>query len=227
MTTSQAAPVQATYREVFAVRQFRVLFTGYTLFLGGETMKMLALSVTVYAGTGSPLLAAVAYVAGFLPYAVGGALLLAYTDRCTPRAVLVGYDLVRAAVVAVLAAGLLSPAAMLVLVFVAGIPSAVVSAARSALLPELLDEDRYVLGREVFSMTAGGMQAVGFAVGGMAIAALGPYGALWITVATCLLSAALLRLRLAERACRGRSYRLGPPDPATPPARPRRGASLD
>ncbi|WP_345407112.1 hypothetical protein [Nonomuraea salmonea] len=64
---------RATYREVFAVGQFRVLFTGYTLYLGGETVKMLALSVTVYAGTGSPLLAALAYVAGFLPYALGGA----------------------------------------------------------------------------------------------------------------------------------------------------------
>jgi MFS family permease len=203
MTPLQAAPVRATYREVFAVRQFRVLFTGYTLFLGGETVKMLALSVTVYAGTGSPLLAALAYVAGFLPYALGGTLLLAYADRWPPRAVLVGYDLVRAAVVAVLAAGLLSPTAMLVLVFVTGIPSAVASAARSALLPELLDGDRYVLGRAVFSMAAGGTQVLGFAVGGMLIAALGPYGTLWITVASCLLSAALLRLRLAERPPRG------------------------
>ncbi|TDD12121.1 MFS transporter [Nonomuraea deserti] len=203
MTTLQAAPATATYREVFAVRQFRVLFTGYTLFLGGETVKMLALSVTVYAGTGSPLLAALAYVAGFLPYALGGTLLLAYADRWPPRAVMVGYDLVRAAVAAVLAAGLLSPTAMLMLVFVTGIPSAVASAARSALLPELLDGDRYVLGRAVFSMAAGGTQVLGFAVGGILIAALGPYGALWITVASCLLSAALLRLRLAERPGRG------------------------
>jgi hypothetical protein len=43
---------------------------------------------------------------------------------------MVGYDLIRAAVAAVLAAGLLSPTAMLVLVFVTGIPSAVASAAQ-------------------------------------------------------------------------------------------------
>ncbi|MFC4590215.1 MFS transporter [Sphaerisporangium corydalis] len=199
MTTPPAAPARATYREVFAVGQFRVLFTGYTLYLGGETVKMLALSVTVYAGTGSPLLAALAYVAGFLPYALGGTLLLAYADRWPPRAVMAGYDLVRAAVAAVLAAGPLSPTAMLALVFVTGVPGAVASAARTALLPELLDGDRYVLGRAVFSMAAGGTQVIGFAVGGMLIAALGPQGALWITVASCLLSATLLRLRLAER----------------------------
>ncbi|UBU17858.1 MFS transporter [Nonomuraea gerenzanensis] len=203
MTTPQAAPTGATYREVFAVRQFRVLFTGYTLFLGGETVKLLALSVTVYAGTGSSLLAALAYVAGFLPFALGGTLLLAYADRWPPRAVLAGYDLVRAVVAAVLAAGVLSPAAMLVLVFVTGVPGAIASAARGALLPELLDGDRYVLGRAVFSMAAGGTQVLGFAAGGMLIAAIGPYGALWITVASCLLSAALLRLRLAGGPGRG------------------------
>ncbi|SCK22609.1 MFS transporter [Streptomyces sp. WMMB 322] len=203
MMTPQAAPERATYREVFAVGQFRVLFTGYTLFLGGETVKMLALSVSVYAGTGSPLLAALAYTAGFLPYALGGTLLLAYADRWPPRAVMAGYDMVRAAVAAVLATGLLSPTAMLVLVFVAGVPGAVASAARSALLPALLDGDRYVLGRAVFSMAAGGTQVLGFAVGGTLIAALGPDGALWITAASCLLSAALLRLRLVERPRRG------------------------
>ncbi|MEV4567961.1 MFS transporter [Nonomuraea sp. NPDC049419] len=194
---------RATYREVFAVGQFRVLFAGYTLYLGGETVKMLALSVTVYAGTGSPLLAALAYVAGFLPYALGGTFLLAYADRWPPRAVMAGYDLVRAGVAAVLAAGVLPPVAMLVLVFVTGVPGAVASAARSALLPDLLDGDRYVLGRAVFSMAAGGTQVLGFAVGGMLIAAVGPYGALWITVASCLVSAALLRFRLADRPGRG------------------------
>ncbi|MFC7245572.1 hypothetical protein ACFQO7_24125 [Catellatospora aurea] len=34
--TDTTAP--ATYREVFAVRQFRVLFTGYALFLAGRAV---------------------------------------------------------------------------------------------------------------------------------------------------------------------------------------------
>lgn len=198
MTIAATAATPATYREVFAVRQFRVLFTGYALFLTGETVKMLALSVTVYAGTGSPLLAALAYVAGFLPYALGGTLLLAYVDRWPPRAVIVGCDLLRAAVAAVLAAGLLGPTAMLLLVFVTGVPGAVASAARTALLPDLLDGDRYVLGRSVISMAAGGTQVIGFAAGGLLISALGAHGALWITVGSCLLSAALVRTRLAD-----------------------------
>ncbi|NED75017.1 MFS transporter [Streptomyces sp. SID9944] len=198
MTTTSVAPRPATYREVFAVGQFRVLFGSYTLFLIGETVRMLALSVTVYAATGSPLMSALAYAAGFLPYALGGTLLLALADRWPPRTVMIGYEVLRTAVSAVLAAGLLPVPAMLALVCVTGLPSAVASASRTALLPDLLDGDRYVLGRAVFSMTAGGTQVLGFAGGGMLIAAVGAQGALWITAATCLASAGLLRLRLAD-----------------------------
>jgi MFS family permease len=206
MTATTVAPRQATYREVFAVGQFRVLFGSYTLFLTGETVQMLALSVTVYAATGSALWSALAYAAGFLPYAVGGTLLLAFADRWPPRTVMIWYELLRTVVTSVLAAGLLPVPAMLVLVFVAGLPSAVASAARTALLPDLLDGDRYVLGRAVFSMAAGGTQVLGFATGGVLIAAVGASGALWITAATCLASAGLLRLRLADhpsRRCEG------------------------
>ncbi|MEV0146379.1 MULTISPECIES: MFS transporter [unclassified Nonomuraea] len=197
MTTAPVAPRPATYREVFAVGQFRVLFGSYTLFLAGETVRMLALSVTVYAATGSPLMSALAYAAGFLPYALGGTL-LALADRWPPRTVMIGYDVLRAAVSAVLAAGLLPVPAMLALVFVTGLPSAVASASRTALLPDLMDGDRYVLGRAVLSMAAGGTQVLGFASGGVLIAAVGAPGALWITAATCLASAGLLRLRLAD-----------------------------
>lgn len=92
---------------------------------------------------------------------------------------------------------------MLLLVFVAGVPSAVASAARTALLPDLLEGDRYVLGRSVFSMAAGGTQVIGFAAGGLLISALGAHGALWITVGSCLLSAALVHTRLADHPRRG------------------------
>lgn len=43
MTTTRVAPRPATYRKVFAVGQFRVRFGSYTLFLIGETVRMLAL----------------------------------------------------------------------------------------------------------------------------------------------------------------------------------------
>jgi hypothetical protein len=200
VTTNLDRP--ATYRQIFAVGEFRALFVGFGVLLVGETVKMLALSVLVYAGTGSPLLAALAYVAGFLPHVLGGTLLLALVDRWRPRAVIVGYDLLRLAVAVVLAAGVLSPGAMLALVFAAGIPGPVATAARTAILPDLLDGDGYVLGRSVLTVTSGATQVVGFAGGGLLLALLGPHGALWITALTCALSAAVARLGLADRPAR-------------------------
>lgn len=200
MTVTDSRPV--TFRDVFAVAEFRVLFGSYSVFMIGETVKMLALSVLVYERTGSGLLAALAYVTGFLPHAVGGVFLLALADRWPARGLIVGYDLFRLAVVAVLALGVLSPVAMLGLVAVVGLFAPVSSAARSALLPEMLHGDAYVLGRSVLTVAAGGTQVAGFALGGLLLGLVGPYGALWLTAATCLLSALLARVGLAGRAPR-------------------------
>ncbi|MBQ1052075.1 MFS transporter [Micromonospora sp. C51] len=202
MNAPKVADRQATFRDVFAVAEFRVIFASYGIFIIGETVKMLALSVLVYERTGSGLLAALAYVTGFLPHALGGLFLLALADRWPARALIVGYDLVRLAVVAVLATGLLSPAAMLGLVAVVALFGPVSSASRTALLPEMLHGDRYVLGRSLLTVAAGGTQVAGFAVGGLLLGLVGPYGALWLTAATCGLSALLVRFGLAPRPAR-------------------------
>ncbi|PZG18007.1 MFS transporter [Micromonospora craterilacus] len=202
-----AAERQATFRDVFAVAEFRVLFTSFGVFMIGETVKMLALSVLVYERTGSGLLAALAYVTGFLPHALGGLFLLALADRWPARALIVGYDLVRLAMVAVLATGVLSPAAMLGLVAVVGLFGPVSSASRTALLPEVLDGDAYVLGRSLLTVAAGGTQVAGFALGGLLLGLVGPYGALWLTALTCGLSALLVRVGLAARPARSQPTR--------------------
>jgi MFS family permease len=189
----------ATYRQLFAVREFRVLFAGFGLYLAGESTMILALSVLVYSTTGSTLLAALAFVSGLLPHVLGGTFLLAFADRWRPRTLISGYALARTALVVVLALGNLSPAAMLALVFAVGTLGPVHSAARTALLADLFDDDAYVLARSLFTVTAGITQVLGYAVGGLLLALTGPRGALWVTAATCLLTAALTRLGLADR----------------------------
>ncbi|MEU5548314.1 MFS transporter [Micromonospora sp. NPDC047793] len=197
-----AAERPATFRDVFAVSEFRVIFASFSVFMIGETVKMLALSVLVYERTGSGLLAALAYVTGFLPHALGGVFLLALADRWPARAMMVGYDLLRMVMVAVLAVGALSPSAMLGLVAVVALFGPVSNAARTALLPEVLHGDAYVLGRSLLSVASGGTQVAGFAVGGLLLGLVGPYGALWLTAVTCGLSALLVRTGLTRRPAR-------------------------
>jgi MFS family permease len=193
---------RATYRQVFAVGEFRTLLAGFGVFLVSETVQMLALSVLIYTSTGSPLLAALAYVAGFLPQALGGTALLAVADRWRPRQVLVTFDCLRLTVAVLLASGQLPPLAMVLLVFVVGGVAPIANATRTALLPDMLRGDEYVLGRSLFTVVSAGMQVVGAAVGGVLLALVGPVGALWLTAAMCVVSAGINRFGLAGRPAR-------------------------
>jgi MFS family permease len=91
-----AAGPRASYRSVLAVGEFRVLFAGLLMYVLGFDFEILGLSVLVYARTGSGLLAAVAFSAGFAPQAVAGAFFTSLADRLAPRAVISASLLARA-----------------------------------------------------------------------------------------------------------------------------------
>lgn len=208
----------ATYGEVFAVKEFRVLFGSFALFVTGDSIKMLALSVLVYARTGSPGLSAAAYMAGWLPYILGGMFLLSLADRLPPRALMVAGELVRAVVCLLLAYAGLPVWGMLTLVLVSGLFSPVFGAARSAALPDVLPGDAFVLGRSVLGVTSASAQIGGLAAGGAFLAFAGPSGALAGTAALSAAGAVVLRLGLPDRPARTVTPRPSatPATPATP-----------
>jgi predicted MFS family arabinose efflux permease len=133
-----------------------------------------------------------------LPYVVGGAFLLSLADRVPPRPLLVGFHVLRAGVTALPALGL-PPAAAIAVTAAAGLFAPVATAAVTAVLPDLLPGDGYVLGRSVFTMTAAGAQIGGHAVGGLLLLAVGPEGALWLAAGSSLLAAAGARAGVRRR----------------------------
>lgn len=208
-TTSQGrrnpapAAAPATYRSVFAVGEFRVLFATLLMFVLGFEFEILGLSVLVYAQTRSAFWTALAFGMGFAPQALGGALFTALADRLPPRLVTTAGLLTRAVpgLVIGLWPGLPVPA-MLTLVAAAATATPVFTAANSAVLPEVLDGDRYVLGRSVFSVTGAAMQIIGLGLGGAILAAL-PARRLLLAAGLSLLAAALAaRLGLRPRPAR-------------------------
>src|SRR5580704_14676979 len=99
-----AAPApRATFRDVFAAREFRALWTSVILSAAGDRLALVAIAVLVYDRTRSPLLAAVAYAAGYLPWVIGGLFLADLADRRPRRTVMVTCDAVRAVLVAAMA----------------------------------------------------------------------------------------------------------------------------
>lgn len=183
---------QATYGEVIAIREFRALWYGQGLSLLGDQLAQVALAVLVYSRTGSPLATAAVYALTYLPSIVGGPLLAGLADRFARRGVMMTCDVVRAVLVGVMALPVMPFWALCVLVFFVVLLSAPFSAARAALLPEVLEGDRYVVGSALQNMTNQAVQMLGFAAGGAMIATLGPYRALALDAATFLASALIL-----------------------------------
>ncbi|MEU7836830.1 MULTISPECIES: MFS transporter [unclassified Nonomuraea] len=195
----RALPRQVTYGEVIAIREFRALWYGQSLSLLGDQLAQVALAVLVYDRTRSPLATAAVYALTYLPTILGGPLLAGLADRFARRGVMITCDLIRAALVSVMALPGVPFPVLCGLVFLVVLLSAPFSAARAALLPEVLEGDRYLVGSALQNMTNQGIQMLGFAAGGAMIAAIGPYRALAVDAATFLGSALILVARVHRR----------------------------
>ncbi|MFF0437083.1 MFS transporter [Streptomyces sp. NPDC004327] len=198
------APAAPGYGAVFAVREFRSVFAAHLCSLLGVVVSELALTVLVYDLTRSPLLSALTFALGFLPYLVGGTLLAGAADRYPPRRVLVGCDLVCAGCVALMVAPATPVAGLLALRGVIAVVSPVFTGTRMATLADILGEgDLFVLGRSLLRIVSQSALLTGFAAGGLLLTVVRPRGALVITALTFLASALLLRLGTARRPARG------------------------
>ncbi|REE96691.1 MFS transporter [Thermomonospora umbrina] len=190
---------QATYREVFAIGEFRALWLAQAFSYIGDQLAQVALAVLVYHRTGSPLLTAVAYALTYLPPIVGGPVLSGLADMFPRRSVMVVCDLVRAALVALMALQAMPFPVLCVLVFLTVLLGAPFTAARAALLPDVLDGDRYVAGSAINNITHQATQMLGFVAGGALVAVVGTYQALAIDAMTFGVSALILLLWLKPR----------------------------
>jgi predicted MFS family arabinose efflux permease len=194
---------RTTYRSVFAVGEFRVLFATLLMFVLGFEFEILGLSVLVYAQTRSAFWTALAFSMGFAPQVLGGALFTSLADRLPPRLLISAGLLIRAAPGLVIGLWPALPVpAMLALVATAATATPLFTAAASAVLPDVLDGDRYVLGRSVFSLTGSATQIIGLGIGGAILAAL-PARCLLLAAGLSLLAAAVVaRLGLRPRPAR-------------------------
>lgn len=202
VTSPPAPSARTTYKSVFAIGEFRVLFAGMLVYILGFGFEILGLSVLVYAQTRSAFLTALAFSMGFTPQAVGGLLFTSLADRLPSRTVITTGLLIRATPGVLI--GLLPSmpiALMLALVAVTAMTSPVYNAAISGMLPEVLDGDRYVLGRSILNLTSSGTQLLSLGIGGAILVLLPPHRLLLVAGGALALSA-LIRLGLRSRPAR-------------------------
>ncbi|WP_165949414.1 MFS transporter [Kribbella turkmenica] len=188
-----------TIREVVAVAEFRALWIAHAQSRLGDQLARVAIAVLVFDRTESALLTAVTYALSFLPPLVSAPLLTGLADRFPRRTVMVVTELGRAALTAAMAIpGLPIVAVVLLLVAVVSLQP-LYSAARNALLPDVLEGDRYVVGVGLASATDSVVQVLGFAAGGVLVSLTGSHLALGINAATFVVSATLVRTGVRHR----------------------------
>jgi MFS family permease len=190
---------RAGFTDVFRVGEFRAVWLAYLVSVAGDQLALVAVTVLVYDRTRSPLLAALAYSAGFLPWAIGGVTLSRLADKYPRRAVMVACDSARVVLVATMAISGLPLLVMVLLLACVTLLDSPFRAARSAMLPDILTGDRYVMATATMQITNRIGRTAGFAVGGAIVAIVGAHDALLIDAGTFAVSALFVRLGVRSR----------------------------
>lgn len=189
---SAPASGRVTVREVLGVREFRALLGSSALSFVGDQVARIAVALLVFGRTGSSFAAAATYACSYLTWLIGGPVLATLADRLPRRRLMIVCDLLRAALVATL----VLPHVPLLLVFgvllLVGVLSPPYDAAKSAVLPEVLTGDQYVVGSALQGTVFQAGNVAGFLVGGAVVAVTSIRGALLIDAVSFLLSAVLL-----------------------------------
>jgi MFS family permease len=182
----------ATFREIFSNSGYRTIYLSTALSWVGDYLAKAAVTALVYRQTHSAVLTAATFAISFLPWAVGGPMLAALAERYPHRSTMVSCDLVRAVLIALVAVPHMRVPAMLVLLFLTAMLNPPFEAARSAMLPRILDRDGYVLALSLQNGTGQAAQVFGYLVGS-AVAVASPSTALLIDAATFAVSALMIR----------------------------------
>lgn len=190
---------RAAFRDVFAIGEFRALWASQTLSEVGDRLALVALTLLVYDRTHSPLLSAVAYSAGYVPWVVGGLALSGLGDRLPRRELMVACDMIRALLVAVMLIPGIPVAGLVGLLYATSMAQAPFEAARSAILPDVLKGERYALGAAVMQTSFRVAMVAGAVAGGITVAFIGARPALGIDAATFVASAMLVRFGTRSR----------------------------
>jgi predicted MFS family arabinose efflux permease len=182
-----------------AVGEFRALWLAQVLSVAGDQLARVALTLLVFARTGSPLLAAVTFAASLVPTFIGGITLSGLADRLPRRTVMIVCDLSRALLVAIMALPGLPIAALVGLLVLVTLISAPFTSARAALYPDILAADRYVVGTAITLTTFQFAQVLGFAAGGAVVSFFGVRASLLADAVTFTVSAMIIRIWVQAR----------------------------
>lgn len=188
----------ATFGEVFAVGEFRALFVGDIISSVGDMLARVAVTFLVWQQTGNVLLTVAAFAISYAPYLIGAPVLSALAERYPYRRTMITCDLLRMGLIGLVAIPGTPLWAMLLLLFLVSAVTPAATSARSALLPQILEGERYAVALSALSIARQSSQLTGYLAGGV-LAGVNAHLALGIDAATFAFSAVLLTLFVRTR----------------------------
>jgi MFS family permease len=181
-----------TYRSVLRNREFSALLLSQTLSTAGDQLARIAVAVLVFDRTGSAFAASATYAVSYLTYLLGGPVLSAISDRNPRITVMITCDLLRAPLILALCLNDLPLWSFFAVLGIVGALAPPFDSARSALQPDLLAGERYVVGNALMNLVIQGGQVLGFLAGGALVSFVSVRGALALDAATFLVSAGVV-----------------------------------
>jgi MFS family permease len=170
---------------------FRRLWGGNIVSLFGDWFNTIAIYRLIEELTGSPLALGAVFITKMLPLALASPVAGLIVDRWNRRRVMIGADLIRAVVV--LGFLFVGDAADVWIIYALTALQVTISAvfnpAKSASIPNIVPGRDLLTANALMSATWSTMLAIGAAVGGLAVEALGPEAVFVIDSATYLVSA--------------------------------------
>ena len=200
---SAHAVSRPSYRSLLRNREFAGLVVAQVTSELGDHVARVALASLVLTRTDSAFLAVLAFVVSFVPAVFGSALLGAVADRLPRKVVLLGCDLARAVVVAVIALVAVDGTpvwVLLGLLLLAETFSAPFEAAHRSVLPDVLPDPRECLaGSGLMRIMHQLDQVLGIVAAGVVIVLVGERAGLLLDAVTFVVSFLVLAVTLRWR----------------------------
>ncbi|MEO9151242.1 MAG: hypothetical protein ABI243_02485 [Lapillicoccus sp.] len=188
-----------TYREIFAIPEFRVLFLTRCVTMAAISIEGLALATTTYASTGSTVLTALALFGGPLVTLAGSATVLGASDSVGARRASIVMPVAYAVACLLQALPHLSWGWRFAILAVPYLAGSATSGSTMRLLHEIVPPEGFVLGRATLNLAVGVMQVAGYGLGGFLLLRFSPSTLFLIAAVGAATTALVLRFGLQER----------------------------
>lgn len=156
-----------TYRQLFGIAEFRVLFATQCLSVAAASVGSLALATITYSATRNALLSGLAMFGGPLIRLAASWFLLSASDLLRPRQAMAAVAAIGCAADLLQAIPGMPWGLRFVILALPWIAMSATGGSMLALVSDILPAGSYVFGRATLNIAVGGMQIVAYALGGI------------------------------------------------------------